>query len=67
MPPSFFSSTHHTRLKPRWPKGYGLVGQGFKSAVQVSSLLAVVLVAYTCHWTLAHSVGCTGVQSRRES
>lgn len=44
------------RFLIRWPKGHALVGHGFKSAVEVISLLSIILVAYTCHWTLHHSV-----------
>ncbi|KAL6782747.1 hypothetical protein ACKKBG_A07975 [Auxenochlorella protothecoides x Auxenochlorella symbiontica] len=39
-----------------WPKGHALIGHGFKSAVELTSLLSIMLVAYTCHWTLQHSM-----------
>lgn len=58
VPP--FSST----LPPprRWPKGHALIGHGFKSAVELTSLLSIMLVAYTCHWTLQHSVRVWGAE-----
>lgn len=47
---------HPAAVPRRWPKGHALIGHGFKSAVELTSLLSIMLVAYTCHWTLQHSV-----------